>query len=137
MRNLIVLVILLVVSACNSKDKQQEPFLSLLKPCTEVNMVLYNGGNPLNFKTTDSSGLKILTGMITGDNENVKDTCMPMGELYFINNADSVLKAQFSAKQTGKEATCSYVAYTFNGTSYKHKLSEKGQLLLSQLGQTP
>jgi hypothetical protein len=69
--------------------------------------------------------------------ENVKDTCMPMGELYFLNNADSVLKAQFSVKQTGKEVTCSFVAYTFNGTSYKNKLSEKGRLLLSQLGPKP
>ena len=137
MRTITVLVAFILIAACNQKQKQQEPFLSLLKPCTEVNIVLYNGGNPLNFKTTDSSGLKILTEMITGQNENIKDTCQPMGELYFLNKADSVLKAQFSAKQTGKEVFCSYVAYTFNGTSYKHKLSEKGKLLLSQLGQTP
>jgi hypothetical protein len=65
MRPLTAFVMLLVLGACNAKEKQNEPFLSLLKPCTEVDMILYNNGNPLNFKTTDSSGLKILREMIT------------------------------------------------------------------------
>jgi hypothetical protein len=131
------ILLLLLISACTAKNTRKEPFVSLLKPCTEVTMVLYNGGEPLNFKTTDSSGLKILTEMITGETEHVKDTCLPAGEMYYLNQTDSILKVQFAARQEGNREVCNYVAYVLNGTSYKHKLSEKGKLLLSQLGPKP
>jgi hypothetical protein len=119
--------------SCNTNPQQKEPFRSMLLGCTEVDMAFYNNGDTLHFKTTDSSGIKLLREMITGDNEVLPDTCAPVGVLNFNNQSQSLLPVQFAIKKIADKIGCNYITYTYSGVNYKHKLSEKGKDLLLQL----
>ncbi len=126
--------LVLFMQSCNSSNHQKEPFKSLLNACTKVDIVFYNKGDTLHFKTTDSSGVKLLQQMVTGYNESLVDTCAAIGSLNYFNQSGPTLMVQFAVKKMANKITCNYITYTYNGNAYKHKLSEKGRDLLLQLG---
>lgn len=133
MRFLICILLAGLVQSCNNVNEQKEPFRSLLQNCDTVNFNFYNAGDTIHFNTGDSLGIKYLTQAISGDAEPVKDTCKPVGELYYRAKGDTLLRAEFAVMPAKKREDCAYVIYTYQNQSYKNRLPEKIYQLLTQM----
>lgn len=133
MKLFLFFVFILLLLACNNKSEQKEPFKSLLKPCDEIKINFYNGGDTVHFETKDSLGLKYLTQNVSGSTETVGDACKPVGDLYYRAKGDTLLRAEFAVLPATKREQCAYISYSYHNQSYKNKLSEKIYQLLSQM----
>lgn len=127
-----LLVTVLFLFACTSNSSQKEPFASMLKTCDQVNIVFYNSADSLTYHTTDSTGIRILTRLVTGAKETTSDTCQPVGRLAYLAKGQPVYEAQFSLSPS-KGAGCNYISYAFSGATYRHKLTERAENILRQV----
>lgn len=132
MRYLFILVGIIFLQSCSS-ETQKEPFASMVKPCDQVNIVLYNGGDSLFFETKDSNGIEILTQLLSGKTESLKDTCSVVGEFRYLTNKNTFYTAPFALDSLKNSATCNYVSYSFGNQQYKHRLTERAENLLRQM----
>lgn len=134
---LLLFFILIALLSCTTAPKQKEPFATLLSKCNEVTINFFNNGDTIHFQTKDSVGVKYLTQNILGTNETIADTCKPVGNIFYRANGDTLISAAFAVLPTVNKKDCSYISYSYQNTSYKNKLSEKVQQLLTQMYPKP
>ena len=137
MRLLICIFLAILILSCNNAPEQKEPFKSLLSKCDTVNFNFYNGGDTVHFNTEDSLGIKYLTEAVIGNTETINDTCKPVGELYYRAKGDTLLRTEFAVLPTLDRKECAYMTYTYQGKTYKHRLTEKVHQLLTQMYPKP
>ena len=136
MRTLIFFATILLVS-CENGNQQKEPFISLLSKCDEVNFNYYNDGDTVHFNTKDSLGIKYLSQAVTGNEESVSDTCMVTGEIFYRSHGDTLIRTEFAVVPATIKKECSYMTYTYQGKTYKHRLTEKANKLLVEMYPKP
>ncbi len=132
MRFLKFIILVAFIQACKTDSKQQEPFVSLLKNCDEVNIKFYNGGDSVNFDTQDSLGIMVLSQSISGSSATINDTCKPVGEVFYRANGDTLFRAEFAVVPDNTK-NCDYITYNYQGKSYKNRLHDKALQLLTQI----
>jgi hypothetical protein len=131
MRILFFILLGALLQACSS-EQQKEPFKSFLANVNKAKIVLYNGGDSLNFETADPNGLVILKRLINGNNNTAKDTCQPVGEIQYVAQDQQIMQAQFSLAEANG---CNYVRYVHNNQQYQHKLTSRAENILKQVKQ--
>ncbi len=137
MRLLIFITVILIIQACNNESRQNEPFISLLKNCDEVNIKFYNGGDSVKFDTQDSLGIEVLSESVSGNTETINDSCKPAGEVFYRANGDTLFRAEFAVLPNTDKKNCDYIAYTYQGKTYKNRLHDKAYQLLTQIYPKP
>ncbi|MEI6949173.1 hypothetical protein V9K67_18460 [Paraflavisolibacter sp. H34] len=125
----------LLFQACESS--QPEPFASLLKPCDQVDIVLYNGGDTLTFNTKDTTGVEIFVKLIHGGTKSAADGCSPTGELRYLAQGHPLLTAPFAAPEGSGKKDCNFVTYEAGQVKYRHPLTERAHNILKQVYQAP
>lgn len=125
--------LLLLAIACTNQSRNG--YNRFLQSCTRVDIIVYNGGDTLFFDTQDSTGIRILTNQITGNVNNVNDTCPAQGYLRFRQDSITLLQAPFAVTTGNNEAACNYVAYTRDNDSYVQGLSDRAKKLLGTVMQ--
>lgn len=134
MRVLPFFIACLIFLSCNeSKTTQKEPFKSLLQNTNEVGIVFYNGGDTLNFQTTDSAGVRLLVESVTGNSEQVPQNCVPLGELRYKRSQQVLLTAPFSVSDSAAAQPCNYLTYRYEGENYGHRLTSKAVNVLQKI----
>ena len=133
MRRLYLLSLVFLFFACSDSNPQQEPFASMLKNCDQVNIVFYNSSDSLTYHTTDTTGVKILTRMVTGKKETTSDTCQPVGRLSYLSKGQPIYDAQFALDTTPEKRGCNYITYVFKQDTYRHKLTDRAANILRQV----
>lgn len=114
---------------------RQNTYNRFLSACNRVDIVVYNGGDTLHFDTQDSTGIRILADQVTGNNNNIKDTCAAQGRLRFRQDSTVLLEAPFAVTAGNNNQSCNYIAYDYNDASYVQGLSERAKKLLGTVMQ--
>ena len=91
----------------------------------------------MHFNTEDSLGIKYLTQAVTGNTETINDTCKTVGELYYRAKGVTLLRTEFAVLPSLDRKACAYMLYTYQGKTYKHRLTEKVHQLLTQMYPKP
>ena len=131
------ITLFVMLQSCNNDKQQKEPFASLLKNCDEVNIKFYNGGDSVKFDTQDSLGIKVLSESVSGNTATMNDTCQPAGEVFYRAKGDTLFRAEFAVLPNTDNKDCDYIAYTYQGKSYKNRLHHKAYQLLTQIYPKP
>lgn len=120
----------LLLFACTQPENKYNEFL---RACNRVDIVVYNGGDTLFFNTQDSTGIAILQSQISGNQNNVKDTCAALGLLRFHQDSTTLLEAPFAVSAGKNDANCNYVAYNHDDASHVQALSDRAKRLLNKV----
>lgn len=124
-----ITVVALLLAACSGSAVNE--YNKFLQPCNRVNIVVFNGGDTLHFDTQDSTGIEILTGLISGDNSaTLKDTCAAQGRLQYMQDSVQLFSAAFAVTPASNDEGCNYIAYADDDNRYTHVLSARAKKLL-------
>lgn len=121
---------MLFIFAC----KGQNTYNHFLLPCNRVDIVVYNGGDTLFFDTQDSTGIRILTDQVTGNDQHINDTCAAQGRLRFRQDSTILLEAPF-AVSAQNNAACNYITYNHDDMGHVQGLSDRAKKLLGTVVQ--
>lgn len=125
--------LLLLAFACTNQTRNG--YNRFLQSCNRVDILVFNGGDTLFFDTQDSTGIRILASQITGNLNNVKDTCPAQGLLRFRQDSVMLLEAVFAVTPGKAEVACNYAAYTYDDASHVQGLSDRAKKLLGTVMQ--
>jgi hypothetical protein len=120
---------LLLLLSCK---QQRNGYNQFLANSDRVDIVVFNGGDTLFYDTKDSTGLRILKNVITGNPNVLKDTCVAQGYLRYRQGETLLFQARFAA---GNDS-CNHVSYADDDNSYIHPLSDRANKLLNKILKT-
>ncbi len=106
--------------------------MPLLKYCDEFQIVYYTKDTFL-YKTIDTSAIKFFSEFISGENENVHDTCEPTGQFTFKNKGQEILKAEITTINIKDSISCEYVTYYINSKRIRQKMTYRIGMLIDQI----
>src|SRR5829696_1970293 len=122
---------LLFQSCSQNNDNKQD--LQNVKNCNEVTMIYYNHSDTLRYNTKDTTEIKILTELISGRQDQIGDSCKPVGQLVFKSQGQEIFTAEFSTTDTNEEYECNFVVYNSDDKTYKHKLTYRAGRLIDEI----
>jgi len=135
-QNLATLILLIAaIQSCTNGSRPIDNMKTLLKQCDEVVVVLDNRNNSSNssFKISDTSGINVFTELVTGNNENINDSCDPIGDILYKKEGKILFIAEFSVPIPQLNNNCLYVRYNLQQDTFRHRLTYRAGMALGNI----
>ena len=134
---LTIIVTILIIQSCSSKQDQKHNFKTTLKDCDEIAVIFFGHDSYLFdsvYNLTDSVRISTLSALITGNNTEIKDTCKPNGQIIFKKDKRAILEVDFSiAKLNYYNTSCDYVKYVLNSRPYISHMTKNAESLIDNI----